>query len=305
MSKKNYNHSSTLELILILTLAALVISVGLITTSVGFSLARLTKAQSDWYLPTQKQGTFDFTTPIPTSPPPPPAVTNPPPPPPGPLPIGGAVPPDAPVYCIDDEDPDGCDDQTAFHVPKGVGGAAGSCGTVIEQGHKLVNSLPHFLKGMRDSLNPAITNCGYSTGSYSSGYVSTYFVIDAYNLAGFNDLSKNNPSHVSGANMLNWWKSQPAGYKFIPYGPTVIQQHASGQQPLTGCVMFLNIGSGVHVGIVNVLQQVNQNGDGVISILQSGARYYLDRFEVVGWDIKNTPLHQTQLNSVAGFGCRQ
>lgn len=281
-----------------------VLTIGLITTSVGLTLSNLTRAATDGYVPTQKQGTFDFTKITPTQAPA--ATSSPQPPqPPGPLPTGGPVPPNAPVYCIDDEDPDGCDDQTAFHVPKGVGGVPGSCGTVIEQAHKLVNSLPQVLKGMRDSLNPAVSNCGYSSGTYSSGYISTFFVIDAYNLAGLKELSKTNPSHVTGTGLLNWWQSQPAGYKFIPYSPTAIQQHATGQQDLTGCVMFLNLSSGVHVGIVNVLQQVNQNGDGVISILQSGARYFLDRFEVVGWDIKNTPLHQTQLSSVAGFGCRQ
>ena len=307
MNKDSLHRNSNLELALILTLGVVVLTIGLVTASVGFSLANLAKAATDWYEPTQKQGTFDFTIIAPTVPPTPtistqsPAVS-------GPLPTGGAVSPDAPVYCIDDEDPDGCDDQTAFHVPKGVGGfsgPSGNCGTIIEQAHKLVNSLPQVLKGMRDSINPAVSNCGYTTGPYSSGYISTFFVIDAYNLAGSYDLHKTDPNHVSGTNLLNWWKSEPQGYIFIPYSPTVIQQYASGQQDLTGCVMFLNLSSGVHVGIVNVLQQVNSNGDGVISILQSGARYFLDRFEVVGWDIKNTPLHQTQLSSVAGFGCRQ
>ena len=305
MNNNNYTNYSILELVFILAFAAVVISIGLITTSVGFSLANLSRASSDWFLPTQKQGTFDFTTvtptqpPVPTQPPQAPAAS-------GPLPTGGPVSPDAPVYCIDDEDPDGCDDNTAFHVPKGVGGPAGTCGTVMEQAHKLVNSLPQFLKGMRNSLNSAVTSSCASTGPYSRpDYISTFFVIDAYNLAGFSDLSKSNPSHVSGANLLSWWQSQPAGYKFIPYSPAVIEQHASGQQNLTGCVMFLNLSSGVHVGIVNVLQLVNTNGDGVLSILQSGARFFIDRFEVVGWDIKNTPLHQTQLSSVAGFGCRQ
>lgn len=303
MDKDSYNHNSILELGLILALGVAVLTIGLVTASVGFSLASLTKAATDWYVPTQKQGTFDFTTVTPTSPPVPthpPEVS-------GPLPTGGPVSPDAPVYCIDDEDPDGCDDNTAFHVPKGVGGVTGSCGTVIEQAHKLVNSLPQDIKvlGTRDSLNPAISNCGYSSGTYSSQYISTFFVIDAYNLAGHTELSKSYASHVSGTNLLSWWQGQPAGYKFIPYSPAVIQQYGTGQLDLTGCVMFLNLSSGVHVGIVNVLQQVNSNGDGVISILQSGAKYFLDRFEVVGWDIKNTPLHQTNLSSVAGFGCRQ
>ena len=306
MNKKNDPKNSNIEFTRFLILVVAVAVTGLTTVIASFSLAKLTRgAQSDWYLPSQKQGTFDFTNVTPSPTPKQPISPNPPPNTPGPLPTGGPVSPEAPVYCIDDEDPEGCDDNTAFHVPKGIGGAAGSCGTIIEQAHKLVASLPQGLKDFRDSLNPAVSNCGYATGPYSNGYISTFFVIDAYNLAGLSELSKNNASHVSGTNLLSWWQSQSSGYKFIPYSPAVIQQYGTGQQDLTGCVMFLNLSSGVHVGIVNVLQLVNQNGDGVISILQSGARYFLDRFEVVGWDIKNTPLHQTQLTSIAGFGCRQ
>jgi len=314
-------HNSIAELVMLVVFGIQVFTLGLVTVSIGFSLENLANAQSDWYVPTQKQGTIDFITATPTPIPQPtqplqtpipnqsPAPTQPPQGPiiSGPLPTGGAVPPDAPVYCIDDEDPDGCDDQTAFHVPKGVGGPSGSCGTIMEQAHKLVNSLPQYLKGDRDSLNPAVSsNCG-STGPYSApDYISTFFVIDAYNLAGYNELSKSNASHVLGANLLNWWKGNPAGYKFIPYSPTVIQQHAGGQQDLTGCVMFLDMGGGkVHPGIFNVLQQVNQNGDGVVSILQSGARYFLDRFIVAGWAIQNTPQHQTVISGIAGFGCKQ
>lgn len=223
------------------------------------------------------------------------------------VPIPAARIVNAPNYCIDDSDPDGCDDTTGFYVEKGTGGIAGNCGTVIEQSHKIVASLPQDIKAFRDSLNPGIDNCNYSTGTYASGYVSTFFVIDSFNLAGFHELSKNNPTQVSGSGLLNWWKSAPAvaaGYTFIPYSPTVLSQYAAGRENLTGCVMFLNLNSGVHVGIVNLLEVVDAaHGNGIISILQSGARYFLDRFEVVGWDIKNTPLHQTQLQSVAGFGC--
>lgn len=223
---------------------------------------------------------------------------------PGVLPTGGAAGPNDPFYCIDDEDPDGCDDQTAFHVPKGSGGPAGQCGSIMENAHKIVSSLPQVLKGFRDSINPAISNSCHDTGTYSSGYLSTFFVIDSFNLSGFKELSKTNASQVSGAGLLSWWKSAPAGYGFIPYSPTLLQQHASGQQNLTGCVVFINMPSGgVHVGIFNVLQLVNSNGDGVMSILQSGARYFIDRFPVVGWDVKNTPLHQTNISGIAGFGC--
>lgn len=293
-------HYSNIELLFILTQGILIIIIGLLTATMGLSLSSFTRAATEWYAPTQKQGTFDFSTaqPTPTSSPTTSSTTY------TGLPRGGENGVD---YCIDDEDPDGCDDNTAFLVPKGTGGTTGSCGTVIEQTHKLVANLSHALKGMRDSLNAPVSNCGYTASAVSSpSYVSTLFVIDAFRLAGFTELDRNNANQVKGTELLSWWQGQPAGYKFIPYSPTLLQQHANGTQNLTGCVMFLNLSGGVHVGIVNVLQLTDaQAGNGVISILQSGARFYLDRFEVVGWDIKNTPLHQTQLQSVTGFGCKQ
>lgn len=261
---------------------------------------------------TQQQGTFVLTTPTPT------IISTPTPTPwyiphvnpaaaviiPAPLPTGGAALPTDPFYCIDNEDPIGCSDNTAFHIPKAMGGPTGPCGTIMENAHKIVAFLPQVLTGMRDRLNPAVTNSCHNTGKYSSGYISTFFVIDAFNLTGFKELSKTYTSHVSGKGMLNWWKSQPPGYVFLPYTATILQQHAAGTRDLTGCVVFLNLPSGnVHVGIFNVLQLVNGNGDGVLSILQSGSKFYIDRFPVAGWDIKNTPLNDTVISGVAGFGC--
>lgn len=213
--------------------------------------------------------------------------------------IGGRTPG---LYCIDDEDPDMCDDNSSHLVPKGTGGAAGSCGTVIENTHKLVDALPQVMKGTRDSLTKNVaTSCG-STGP-SSGYISTYLVIDAYNLSGFGELSKTNPTHVSPSGLFGWWQTAGSGYEYIPYSPTVVQQFAVGQKDLTGCVMFMKTSSSYHIGIVNVLEVYNQNGDGVISILQSGTRMYIDRFPVSGWSIRNTSTNQTTTSGVAGFGC--
>lgn len=261
---------------------------------------------------TQQQGTFDFksvtpkapvnqNTPAGTGPSSPGPIT------PGTLITGGPVSPNSPYYCIDDEDPEGCDDQTAFHVPKGTGGPAGSCSTIMDAAHKLVSSLPQGLKDFRDSLNPAIINTCHNTGTYPSGYISTFFVIDAYNLAGYSELSKKNANHVTGSGLLTWWRAMSVGYNFLPYTPAVLEKHAIGQQSLNGCVIFLQMPSGgVHVGIFNALEIVNAQGDGVLSIVQSGARYFIDRFPVVGWDVKNTtPLHQTVISNIAGFGCHQ
>lgn len=217
---------------------------------------------------------------------------------------GGPVSPNASVYCMDDADPDGCDDNSSYHVPKGTGGIKGPCGTVIEQTHKLVRSLPQAIKATRNKLNPAVSNCGYNSG-VSTSYVGTMLVIDAYNLAGFKELSKSNSTHVSPTGLLNWWKGNPAGYEFIPNSPGLIQQFASGQKDLTGCVMFMSLPSSVHIGIVNKLELFSPGGNGVISILQSGTRYFIDRFPVAGWSIKNVSTNQTKTGGVLGFGCHK
>ncbi len=204
-------------------------------------------------------------------------------------------------YCIDDEDPDMCDDNSSHLVPKGVGGVKGSCGTVIEWTHKLVDALPQVMKGTRNKLTKTVSNCGYSTGP-ASNYVSTFLVIDAYNLAGFKELSKSNSSQVSPSGLFSWWQKAP-GYQYIPYSPTVVKEFAEGKKDLTGCVMFMATGSGYHIGIVNKLEVYKAAGDGVISILQSGTRMYIDRFPVSGWAIRNTSTNKTKTSGVTGFGC--
>lgn len=223
--------------------------------------------------------------------------------------IGGPVPPSG-YYCIDDVDPDMCDDSSSHLVPKGAGGVSGSCGTVIEQAHKLVMALPQDDKidngaGVRDYLLSAVSSACGSTGPYSKGqYVSTFFVIDAYNLAGMSELSKT-PAFVNPSGLYAWWKSNPTGYSFVDYSPTVIQQFASGQKDLTGCVMFLGLGSGsYHIGIVNELEVFTSGGDGVLSILQAGTKMYIDRFPVVGWSVEGNSTNQTTTSGTVGFGCK-
>lgn len=237
----------------------------------------------------------------------PPGQTAPPNSPSSPIPvtqplIGGPAQPGDAFYCIDDVDPDMCDDMSNHHVPKGSAGSQGLCGTIIDQAHKLVQALPQVMKGTRDQLTTTVTNCNYTTGPVT-GYISTLFVIDAYNLAGFKELSKANANHVSPSGLLSWWQAQPSGYKFIPYSPTVIQQYGSGQQSLTGCVMFLQAGSGYHVGIVNTLELFTPGGDGVLSLLQSGTSMYVDRFPVSGWNVSNVSTNQTTTSGIVGFGC--
>lgn len=276
-------------------------------------LSKGTIAQVNNNSQSQQQGSFQLSspTPVPTIPlatsTPKPVNTVPPNSTPLPatsgLPMitGGAQDPNSPYFCIDDEDPEPCDDNTAFLVPKGSGGVSGTCGTVIEWAIKIAQALPQDFKVMRDKLPTAISSpCG-NTGTYSSGYISTFFVIDSYNLAGFPQLSKSNASHVVGTSLLNWWKTT-APFTYIDYGAPSGSHQAILSQNLVGKTMFINLPSGgVHVGIVNSVN-VDSHGNGIISILQAGTQYWLDRFEIVNWSVTNTPLHQTNISGVAGFG---
>jgi len=282
VKNKFYQHESIIELVVLCSLFFLVLSIGFVTTQVGLTLSNISRAQ--------QQGSFDFIPGLKI-------VAE--------LPIGGRVNPSDSVYCLDDEDSEGCDNKSAFIIPKGTTGKLGPCGMVINQAHKIAPSLQRNRSDLLDSLNYPVENCKYKTDIYEEGYLPTHFIIDSYNLAGFHELSKNNPSHTLGKNLLIWWKSQPKGYKFVPYSTNSIYQYADGQQDLTGCVIFINQTSGVHVGIINSLQVVNQNGDGVLSILQAGVKYFIERYEVVGWKIKNLTLNPKEPNTVAGFGCKK
>lgn len=224
--------------------------------------------------------------------------------------IGGPEPPLG-YYCIDDEDPDGCDDDSSHIVPKGTGGTGGSCGTIIEQSHKIVESLPQEIKynqqgdsgSPRDRLNFTVSNCGYSTGPQASGYVSTYFVIDSFRLAGFAELSKTDQNHVSPSGLYNWWQNPPAGYVFVPNTPQVMQEYAAGSRSLTGCAIFFQTSSSFHVGIVNTLEMYSASGDGVLSMLQAGTLFYLDRFPMHNWNVENASTNMTNTSGLVGFGC--
>jgi hypothetical protein len=219
--------------------------------------------------------------------------------------IGGPVPPSG-YYCIDDVDPDMCDDSSAHLVPKGRGGVAHpTCGTVIDQVHKLIPALPQYDKGLRNALNETVVSpCG-STGPHSApNYISTYFVIDAYNLAGYPELDRTNASHVSPSGMFDWWQTPPPGYEFIPYSTTVVQEYATRQRDLTGCAMFLRTSSSYHIGVVNAFELFSASGNGVISILQAGASMYIDRFPVSNWSIRNDSTNMTYTSGTVGFGCK-
>lgn len=209
--------------------------------------------------------------------------------------VGGPAAP-AGYYCINKAGDDVCTIEGDL-VPKGDGGTVGTCGTVIDQAHKLVASLPQVSNSVRDSLNPKVEACHYNTGVYASpDYVSSFFVIDAYNLAGHNELSKANPDHADPSKLFAWWHTNPAGYRFLS-GRSVIREYGSGQTDLTGCAIFLDTGAGIHVGIVNNFELYTEDGDGILSILQSGTSMYVDRIAIGEWAVVS-PV------DVQGFGCR-
>ncbi len=281
--------------------------VTLLTLVILFTFLLNQKTSAQVNDPSQQQGSFNLSTPSPVPTIPIPTATTRPtstiPPNGTPLPIitGGAQDPNSPYFCIDDEDPEPCDDNTAFLVPKGTGGVSGTCGTVIEWAIKIAAKLPQDFKVKRDKLLTAVSSSCGNTGTYSSGYISTFFVIDSYNLAGYPQLSKTNPTHIVGTSLLGWWKST-APFTYIDYGAVSGSHQSILSQNLIGKTMFINMPSGgVHVGIVNSVN-VDAHGNGIISILQAGTQYWLDRFEIMNWNITNTPLHQTNISGVAGFG---
>ncbi|OGK46785.1 hypothetical protein A2963_00575 [Candidatus Roizmanbacteria bacterium RIFCSPLOWO2_01_FULL_40_13] len=286
MKVKHFLPETNLELIVLTGIFFFILSLGYLTVNLGFNLNLFSQAQTPW----QQQGTFEFARSIKT-------VSE--------LPTGKSMPGDAAVYCISDEDPTGCGEGSGFHIPKGSSGATGKCGTVISQAQKIIGALDSDEAGLISLINADISDCNYKITKEGQNYLSTYLVVDAFNLAGFKELSKENPDHVLGSNLLKWWQSQPKGYKYIQYTPGALSDYATGQSDLTGCAIFLEFPSGVHTGIVNSLQMVNANGDGVLSFLQSNAHYLIERIDVVGWKFKNSTLDAKKWNSIVGFGCRQ
>jgi hypothetical protein len=219
--------------------------------------------------------------------------------------LGGPTLPTDRYYCINHKKFDLCEDPDGnARIPKGLGGTQGKCGTVIEQAHKLTGAFPQELTLLRDRITKNITNCGYSVKT-EGDYVSTYFVIDGYNLSGLIGLSKKDPSYVSPTGLIKWWKLSSSGYIYIPYSVSAIQQFVMKQRDLTGCVIFLKTNSGYHVGLINNIEIYTPGGDGIISFLQAGTKAVADRLLITGWNITNASITQAGINSVTGFGCHK
>ena len=223
---------------------------------------------------------------------------------PTPTPTPGSVQPPTPTarpqaggksYCIDDEGAvpgnEPCDDASRFDIAKGAGGVTGSCGTVIDWDQQIMDALQKGTGNKWDDMPTSFTNCNYSS-TPTNQYVSSLNVIDAYNLAGFHELTA--VDHTVVTDMISWWQgsqAQTAGYTYIPVTGTSIQTILPQIKP--GMTMFL----GSHAGIVNSIE-VDANGNGWISILHSNTSYWLGVVIVANWQIRNTPSNYP----LTGFG---
>lgn len=201
-------------------------------------------------------------------------------------------------YCVDDNPgPDivPCDNVTRCDHPQGAGGPYSTCGTVMSWEHKLIRATDRIVKNepasnsLWNNLSETITsNC--STAPATANYISTYNIVDAYNLAGFTDLTRS--THASAATMQAWWQSAEAsalGYKFSP-GTSM-----TGVGP--GYVMFFASG---HVAMVNHVQ-IDLNGNGKMTYLHTGSAFYLG----VGSIVSNNLVQTSAGEAVTGFGGHQ
>jgi len=145
--------------------------------------------------------------------------------------------------------------------------------------------------GLWSDMNYAVLNCDYAVPP-TSPYLSSYNIIDSYNLAGFKELSRTNYARVE--DLQNWWKSsqaQAAGYRFYSYSTGSLQTLIPFLS--SGYVVFLRS----HAGILNSIE-LDSRGNGWISILHSNTTYWLGVIIVANWNIVNTPGNFP----VTGFG---
>lgn len=198
-------------------------------------------------------------------------------------------------YCIDSKGSvpgnEPCNETIKFDIKVGVAGVTGSCGTVVSQSQKIMEYLQQGSNGLWDQMNTAIINCGYAVAP-TSPYLSSYNIIDSYNLAGFTELTRTSYSRVE--DLQNWWKSakaQAAGYRFYNYTGGTLQTLIPYISP--GFVVFLRS----HAGILNSIE-IDSRGNGWISILHSNTTYWLGVIIVANWNIVNTPGNFP----VTGFG---
>lgn len=281
------------SLLLVILLLADIFLLAYILAVSGFSVPKLARAlSSDWYLPTQKQGSFDFitATPGPTATPKTEmAADNPN----TPIPQTDAPPPATKQYCVDEAPGtvtiESCDDRTRCDIAHGAGGPQGSCGTVMGWEHTIIEfllgSTGIYNNRLSDNLSSAIQSSCYTAAPYAP-YISTFNVIDSYNLAGFHEFSRG--SHADATALANAWKGT-ASY--------TTSTTANGLTPGDG-VLFSNP---PHAAVVNTVEVDKTRGNGEIWFLHTGATYYLGKLIIANWQVVAS---STGDNSVT-FGSHQ
>lgn len=188
-------------------------------------------------------------------------------------------------YCMDDDGNlphnEPCDDPSKFDIAKGEGGVTGPCATtVISWEQQIMEYLTIGSNGNWSQIDTILTGCNSFATSPSSEYLSTYNVIDAYNLAGFMELNRG--AHVGASAMTDFFRTT-LGYTYIDLSVQSLQSVLQNNMIKPGYVMFL----GSHVGVVNSIEVTN--GTGWISILHSNTSYWLGVIVIDNWNIVNTP----------------
>lgn len=174
-------------------------------------------------------------------------------------------------------------------------------GDVLNWASQITNSLARALWGFLNNLATAITNGSYSTKTWSGAsegavYWCTYLIIDSYNLAGHQGLSKAN--HAAVIYMRKWWYTTGAGqgYVYIDYPSN--NQLLQNVKP--GYAMFMEQEAGVfkqreHVNMIKSIT-VDSRGNGEIITLDSNTPIISHKYSIVEWSIKGIPY------PVRGFG---
>lgn len=183
-------------------------------------------------------------------------------------------------YCVDEAPGkvtiESCDDCTRCDIAHGAGGPYGTCGTVISWEHNIIEFLlgstnNTYNNSLSNNLSAPIQSLCHTAASISP-YISTFNVIDAYNLAGLNGFSRS--THAAAQALETAWKSA------IGNGFTILPGSAHVVTP--GDVIFFN--NPPHVAIVNTIE-VDAHGNGDIWFLHTGTTYYLGKLIVAIWHI--------------------
>lgn len=174
--------------------------------------------------------------------------------------------------------------------------------SILVWNQKIVDSLNTGLWGYFNTLLSALSNNGYSTGTWAGTnegtvYWCSYSIIDAYNLAGISGLSKG--AHAAVINMRQFWQSPQAsstGYKYLDYP----SNSALLNNVQSGYVIFMESVPGTHTGLEHVALiktiSLDTHGNGTITTNDSNSTQKSLQYPVVGWSVKNTPY------TVTGFG---